>query len=81
MIPVASFDFLPTDDFYPELFSELPEREAYSTKFDRLNYGSMYLIINMGTLLMFFAWLTLLYLLYPIAYITKKRNKVTKWIE
>ena len=80
MIPVATFDFLETDDFYPKIFSTLPERDPFNTQFTRLKYDSMYMIINMGTLLMFFIWQILLYVTYPIFYHVRKCNRVTKWI-
>ena len=68
MIPIATFDFAPTDAFYPLIFTQLEERDAWSNKFDRLNYGSMYLIMNMGTLFGFFVWELLLYATYPLLY-------------
>ena len=67
MITVATFDILPTDDFYPYFFPSLPERDAFSDKFDRLEYGSYYIIMNMGTMLLVFFWYLLMFMIYPVA--------------
>ena len=67
MITVATFDILPTDDMFPEIFTQLPEDvEPYSEKFDRLELGSPFTIMNMGTLLIIFLFYILLYMLYPV---------------
>ena len=66
MIAVATFDILPTDDFFPDIFTGLPEEDAFNDKFDRLNYGSVFCIMNLGTILIVFVFYLLLYLLYAI---------------
>ena len=66
MIPVATFDFLPTDDIYPYFFTDLPEDdEPYSDKFDRLNMGSRFIIMNLGTMLIIFLFYVTLFIIYP----------------
>ena len=67
MITVATFDILPTDDMFPEVLSEFPEEDPYTDKFDRLNYGWIFCVMNMGTMLIIFLVYCLLYLIYPIA--------------
>ena len=66
MIAVATFDILPTDDLFPEIFTQLPEEDAYTDKFDRLNYGSVFCIMNLGTMLVIFLTYLLLYLIYAL---------------
>jgi len=65
MISVATFDILPTDDIFPTFFPSLPEDDAFSEKFDRLQIGSRYLVMNMGTMLMIFCFYLSLYFVYP----------------
>ena len=65
MISVATFDVLPTDDIFPSFFSDLPEEDPFSEKFDRLNIGSRFLIMNMGTMLLIFIFYFALFLAYP----------------
>jgi len=65
MISVATFDILPTDDVYPYLFPDLPENDAFNDKFDRLQIGSRYLVMNMGTLLLVFTFYVALFIVYP----------------
>ena len=50
MISVATFDILPTDAFYPDMFPNLSEEEPFSDKFERLGYETQYIIMNMGTM-------------------------------
>lgn len=65
MISVATFDILPTDDIYPSFFPDLPEDNPFTEKFDRMNIGSRFLIMNMGTVLLIFAFYVILFLMYP----------------
>ena len=65
MINVATFDILPTDDIYPHIFTGLPEQDPLSSKFERLEYGSNFSVMNMGTLLIFFFWYLMLLAIYP----------------
>ena len=75
MITVAIFDILPTDDMYPEVFTQLPEDvDPYSEKFDRLDFGSPFIVMNLGTLFIIFLAYLLLYLVYPITVLLGKFN-------
>ena len=68
MITVATFDILPTDELFPLIFPNFPEIDAYSPKFDRLGYGSMFIVMNMGTMLVvLFYYLTLYLVILPIS--------------
>ena len=79
MIVVATFDILPTDDIFPYIFPNLPERDALSPKFERLEYGSMYSIMNMGTLLLiFFCYLIMFALCSVHLYFRQKKRMVTR---
>ena len=78
MIAVATFDILPTDDIFPSVFQDLPEDDAYSDKFERLNIGSKFLIMNMGTMLLIFLLYCLLFLIYPCLFKLRKHLKCTK---
>ena len=73
MISVATFDILPTDDWFPLVLTELPEVEPYTDKFDRLNYGSVFTIMNMGTMLIIFIYYSILYFSYPIVKLLSKK--------
>ena len=67
MITVATFDILPTDDWFPLVLTKLPEEDAYTDKFDRMDYGSLFTVMNMGTLFIIFLYYVLLYTIYPCA--------------
>ena len=75
MIQVATFDILPTDDWFPIVLTELPEEDPYSDKFDRLNYGSVFTIMNMGTMLIIFLYYALLYVIYPVMWFFARFSK------
>ena len=66
MISVATFEILPTDDIFPVFFSKLPEDSALTDNFDRMNFGSRYLVMNLGTMFLILSGYLVLYLLYPI---------------
>ena len=72
MISVGTFDFLPTDDIYPYLFPGLPEDDPFNDKFDDMDIGSTYLVINMGTMLLILSFYLLLFALYPCFNFVKK---------
>ena len=85
MIVVATFDFLPTDDFFPYIFPNVPFEDAYTDKFDRLGYSHTFLLFNMGTMLIIFFYHLVCYLLYhPIKFLSSDArwaNKLLhKWI-
>ena len=65
MISVGTFDFLPTDDIYPYFFPGLPEDDPFNDKFDDMDIGSTYLVMNMGTMLLILTFYLLLFALYP----------------
>ena len=66
MISVATFEILPTDDIFPMFFPDLPEDSPFTNKFDSLNIGSRYLVMNLGTMFVILSGYLILYLLYPI---------------
>ena len=74
MIPVATFDILPTEDNFPKIFPMLPleDEEAYTENFERLSYGSNFVIMNLGTMFVVFTFYLALYMLYPILYVLGK---------
>ena len=85
MISVGTFDILPTDDMYPYIFPGLPEDSPFNDKFDDMDIGSTYLVMNMGTMLMIFTFYLLLYFIYPFVNFLKRdckcAGKVHKKIE
>ena len=66
MVSVATFEILPTDDIFPIFFPELPDDSPFNDKFDRMNIGSRYLVMNLGTMFVILCGYLVLYLLYPI---------------
>ena len=78
MISVGTFDFLPTDDFYPYFFPKLPEDNAFNDKFSDMNIGSTFLVMNMGTMLMILTFYLILYTIYPCAKFLRKELKCAK---
>ena len=82
MISIATFDFLPTDDFYPSFFPELPELDIPYFKssedferFDRMQIGSRFLVMNLGTMLIIFCFYLLLFIVYPCFNVIKNDSK------
>ena len=45
----------------------MPEEDAYTDKFDRMDYGSVFTVMNMGTVFIIFLYYVLLYTIYPCA--------------
>ena len=72
MITIASFDFLPTDKFYPQVF-RTPEVSPYSEKLDRVGISGKFIIMNMGTLTIFILWQIALYPIYLFAHCCRQR--------
>lgn len=66
MISVATFDLLPTDDMFPTMF-KLPfdEDEPFNAKFDRMDIGSRFMVMNMGTMFILFSIYLLMFIVYP----------------
>ena len=64
MIVIGTFDYLPTDDMFPYIFPDLPESEAYTSKFDRLGLSFAYLVMNLGSLFIIFTINIMIYLIY-----------------
>ena len=55
MILISTYEFLPTQDIFP-LFMDLPERDPFNEKFDRLDYGSFYSTMILGCVFLVFVW-------------------------
>ena len=81
MITIATFDVLPTDDVFPSIFPELPEDNPFNDKFDRLQIGSSFLVMNMGTMLLIFTFYSVLYAIYPCVKFIKNEAKCAKKLE
>ena len=66
MISVATFEILPTDDIFPNIFS-LPFDldEPFNDKFDRMDIGSRFIVMNMGTMFMVLCFYLVLLVIYP----------------
>ena len=82
MIAIATFDILPTDNFFPAIFPDMPEFEYNFFKadkdferFDRLQIGSRYTVMNMGTMLIILSFYVLLFIVYPCFNFIKNDSK------
>lgn len=60
---MATFDILPTDDYFPVIF-DLPDTGAINERFADVDYGSTILIMNLGTLFVVAVSMAANYLLY-----------------
>ena len=70
MIVIGTFDYLDTDDIFPNFVPSIEESEPYSPKFDRLDISHAYLVMNLGSLFIVFLINILMYLIYiPIKYV------------
>ena len=74
MITIASFDYLPTSKFYPQVF-KTPPVDPYSDKFDRVGISDRFIVMNIGTLAIFIIWQIVLYPIYGVAYAFRNRLK------
>jgi len=63
MASVATFDILPTDYFFPQMFG-LYEGASYSENFELLKYETCYFVFNMGSMVLFLWVLILALILY-----------------
>jgi len=64
LIQVATFDILPTDDYFPLMFN-LPDTGAINERFAEVDYGSTLLIMNLGTLFVVAFCMAINYMIYP----------------
>jgi len=82
MISVATFDIVPTDDLFPAVFPSLPEDdEAFNDKFDRMDIGSRFMVMNMGTMLIVLSFYGFLFIIYPCCRYVKKDAKCARKYE
>jgi len=89
LIIIAKFDYIPTDDYFTEWFA-LGRAEPYSQGLENCEYGSMFMVYNMGTLFFVFFFYLLLYIVLALlhlfnlktlrAYEALKRQLVWSWI-
>ena len=76
MISVATFDVLPTDDLFGILFSDLSDDEnPFSDKFDRLEIGSRFMVMNMGTMFLVLCFYGCLLIILPCCVFVKNDAK------
>jgi hypothetical protein len=66
MTSIVTFDLVPTDDFFPQLFS-FPETEPLSESFSDFDFGTFW-IMNMGSL---FIMIVVTLLQFPLYYFAK----------
>ena len=81
MIIIGTFDFLPTDDIYPIFLPSLSESEPYSAKFDRVGISHAYLVMNLGSMLIFFLIQILLYIAYLPMKLAATKSRYAKAFE
>ena len=79
LIDVATFDILPTDDWFPIIFN-LPETGAIDESFEEVDFGSTLLLLNLGTLFIVGVSIVLSFIFYYIAKATENMCKLSKTI-
>lgn len=77
LIHVATYEILPTSDIFP-LFMDMPERGFLNEKFERLDYGSFYSTVILGSVFILFLWLLSLI---PIYYLLRLCRLRFMWPE
>ena len=78
MIPVASFEILPSESILPGMFPDLTEEVPYNDKFERFGFETQYTIFNMGTLFFVFMLNSILLVLYLPLKACSKFSKLAK---
>lgn len=65
LITVATYEILPTQEIFP-LFMDMPDRGYLNERFERLDYGSYYSTLILGSVFLVFLWQLTLYPVYLI---------------
>ena len=80
MFPLLTFDILPSDVIYDEMFdlSSIEDDEPLTEKFDEVGYGSQMIYGNLGSLMIFqvLIWLYMVVLAILLRYLPKKYIKI-----
>ena len=63
MIRMVTFEAVPTAEIYPQIM-DFPDKGYFNEKFDRLDYGSHFSIMILGTLFLVMCWMVLLYVIF-----------------
>ena len=67
IVKITTFDILPTDDFYPYLFSFNEDKfKAYNDSFEDFDFGSTIFIMNLGSLFFLMSLILIQFILYYI---------------
>ena len=80
MADVATFELLPTDDWFPTIFS-LPEGKPLNDRFALLDLNTHWFLMNMGCLYFIFLYLfirAIIHLLVKYCAITPNTGKMLK---
>ena len=67
---MATYELLPTEDIFP-LFMDLPDLGSFNEKFERLDYGYFYSIMNLGFMFIVFVFNLALYPVFLILWLLK----------
>ena len=71
LIHVSTYEFLPSQEIYSSIM-DLPDQGYLNEKFDRLDYGSFYTSMNLGTVFPLLLWLLSLYPIYIVLLLLKR---------
>ena len=64
LMQIASFDFIPMDLLYDLIFPNKIRSEPLNANFDQIGFSSMYLIYNLGSMILAFVMIPVKILLY-----------------
>jgi hypothetical protein len=85
LFPLLTFDILPSDEIYDEMFdlSSIEDDEPLTEKFDEVGYGSQMIYGNLGSLMIFqvLIWLYMVVLAILLRYLPKKYIKIRRILE
>ena len=62
LIKLVMFELFPAQDIFPK-YMDFPDRGYFNEKFERLDYGSFYSIMLLGTVFLIMLWMLMLYFL------------------
>ena len=78
ILEFVTFDIIPTDDVYSYIF-DFGDDSAYSDEADQVGYGSRFILVNIGSIGIFFTLTILQQIFFNFLYFAFPQGRVRNW--
>ena len=76
LLEIATFDIVPTDDFYPQIFNlDTDNMEPLNKHYEAANFETQNLLLNMGSLLLVLLFIKLKFFVIGITKMNRIKDK------